>query len=167
MKIVKLAKEYARLRLNWFCFFEVAKRPNKKMWIGNMKHLGEWSAQIVLCLPTGGRILRKEVAMNNAPKMGFMQQFGELRSIVEDQCFRKHLWHTTHNGYVLDRACKLKNMYVKAISSLENFPLSPAQESVRRSPYLIWLLDHVLKLKDYLCVMAHTEDGNILTAHCG
>lgn len=41
MKIVKLAKEYARLRLNWFCFFEVAKQPNKKTWIGNMKHLGE------------------------------------------------------------------------------------------------------------------------------
>ena len=91
MKIVKLAKECARLRLNWFCFSEVAKRPNEKTWIGNMKHLGECRAQIALCLPTGGRILRKEVAMNNPPKMGFMQQSGELRSIVEYQCFRKHL----------------------------------------------------------------------------
>ena len=62
-----------------------------------------------------------------------------------------------------------KNKYIKAISSLENFPLSflTKLKSVRRNSYVSWLLDHVLKHKDYHCVMAYAENGNILTAHCG
>ena len=85
MKIVKLVKEYAKVILNWFCFFKVAKWPNRKIPVGNMKHLGGCRAQIVLYLPMGGRILRNRKEVVSIPaKVGFMLHSGDLRSIVEN-----------------------------------------------------------------------------------
>lgn len=123
----------------------MVKWPNKKTWLGHIKHLGECRAPRLFCV-----FLMEGRAWGLGNPRAILPRWDSCKNPESEI----HSWGLDFLGNILDAMDMFLIEYANLkICTLNQFPQGklpsklphPVQDSAGRSPYLSWLLPQVLK----------------------